>query len=209
MQSSSARIKRVTGSFRTPRLAAAPCLLRACKGKAMAFDYGLPAELFIHNCDCGRNCRRGISPGRPAAIAASADRLLCLYTNRRQCSSPHRNLLGRRAAALGLNLGVRFAAGCGPRNLSQTGHSRHFEREQVTSASPPIADISLHRTKRREGPGAEVKVQHTFAVVGHPAEAMAWRFRLLGYSRLAAPSARSRAPRARPTLPIRDIPRPH
>ena len=147
MQSSSARIKRVTGSFRTPRLAAAPCLLRACKGKAMAFDYGLPAELFIHNCDCGRNCRRGISPGRPAAIAASADRLLCLYTNRRQCSSPHRNLLGRRAAALGLNLGVRFAAGCGPRNLSQTGHERPICRVRAMYASQPKATQSLRRIK--------------------------------------------------------------
>jgi hypothetical protein len=34
------------------------------------------------------------------------------------------------------------------------GHSGHFERAQATSAYHPLADISVHRTKCRGGPGA-------------------------------------------------------
>ena len=36
--------------------------------------------------------------------------------------------------------------------MSEMGHERHFERAEATSASHPIADISLRRTKCSEGP---------------------------------------------------------
>ena len=42
-------------------------------------------------------------------------------------------------------------------SMSQLGHSRRFEVISCKSASPPIADISLHRTKSRAGPSADIR----------------------------------------------------